>query len=203
MHRQIRNTATLVGAMVTLIALAACTTQVARVDSDEEIDLSGQWNATDSRLVSAQIIEEVMSHPWAERYHDEHGRAPVVIIGQVRNRSHEHINVETFINDVERELINAANVDIVAAGDAREELRAERTDQAEHAAEETRKAMGRELGADFMLQGTLNSIVDQEGRREVVFYQVDMHLTSLADNRRVWAGQKTIKKDVQRPRARF
>ena len=203
MHRDLRRIFTLLGAAVTLLALAACTTQVARVDSDETIDLSGQWNATDSRLVSAQIIEEVMAHPWAERYREEHGREPVVIIGQVRNRSHEHINVETFVRDVERELINAANVDVVADSEAREELRAEREDQAEHAAEETRQAIGRELGADFMLQGTLNSIVDQEGRREVVFYQVDMHMTSLADNRRVWAGQKTIKKDVQRPRARF
>ncbi len=200
--RHTRRTSLLVLA-VTLVAVA-CSTKVTRMEPDETRDLSGQWNATDSRLVSEQVIDEVMTHPWAERYRQENaGRAPVVIVGSIRNRSHEHISVETFVRDVERALINAPGVDVVAAGEEREAIREERGDQDLHAAEETRKAMGRELGADFMLQGTLNSILDQEGRREVVFYQVDMNLTSLADNRRVWAGQKQIKKYVQRPRARF
>ncbi|MGM0477486.1 MAG: penicillin-binding protein activator LpoB, partial [Pseudomonadota bacterium] len=57
-----------------------------------------------------------------------------------------------------------------------------------------RKAMGEELGADFMLLGSINSIIDQDGREEVRFYQVDMELISLADNRKVWIGQKRIRK---------
>lgn len=190
-------------AIVALIVLAACGTKVTRMDEDETRDLSGRWNATDSRLVSQEIINDAMAHPWASRHMSDNGSRPVVIVGTVRNRSHEHINVATFVRDIERALINDPDVEVVAAGEERDDLREERADQDLHAAEETRKAMGRELGADYMLQGTLNSIVDQEGRRQVVFYQVDMNLTSLADNRRVWAGQKQIKKYVQRPNARF
>lgn len=198
-----RNAATL--AIVALVMLtAACSTKVTRMEEDEVRDLSGRWNATDSRLVSEQMIDEAMTHPWAERYRqDNNGRRPVVIVGPVTNRSHEHINVATFVRDIERALINSPDVDVVAAREEREQIREERADQDLHAREETRKEMGRELGADFMLMGTLNSILDQEGRDEVVFYQVDMTLTSLTDNRRVWAGQKKIKKYVERPRARF
>jgi hypothetical protein len=63
--------------------------------------------------------------------------------------------------------------------------------------------MGQELGADFMLQGTINTIVDVSGTTQVRYYQVDMTLVSLADNRKVWVGQKKIKKLVKRSKLRF
>ena len=75
-------------------------------------------------------------------------------------------------------------------------MREERQDQDVHAREDTRKPMGRELGADFMLKGTINTIFDTEGKRQVRYYQVDLTLISLADNRKVWLGQKKIKKFV-------
>jgi hypothetical protein len=54
------------------------------------------------------------------------------------------------------------------------------------------------LGADFMLKGTINSIIDAEGKEAVKFYQVDLTLISLADNSKVWVGQKKIKKFVDK-----
>lgn len=191
------------GVIAALLLLAACGTKVTRIGDDEEHDLSGRWNDTDSRLVSEAMIEQAMAHPWATDHRRDHGSRPVVIVGDVRNRTHEHINVATFVRDIERVLINTSGVDVVASRDERGELRDERLDQDLHASEETRKAMGEELGADFMLMGTLNSILDQEGRREVVYYQVDLTLVSLADNRKVWAGQKTIRKLVERSGARM
>ena len=63
--------------------------------------------------------------------------------------------------------------------------------------------MGKELGADFMLKGTINTIIDAEGKKSVRYYQIDLTLISLADNRKVWVGQKKIKKFVQKPGLRF
>ena len=110
--------------------------------------------------------------------------------------------MRTFVSDIQRALINSGKVEFVAARDERDELRDERLDQDLHAREDTRKAMGRELGADYMLQGNINTILDVEGRQQVRYYQVDLTLTSLTDNRIVWIGQKKIKKFVTRPRLR-
>jgi len=63
--------------------------------------------------------------------------------------------------------------------------------------------MGKELGADFILTGTINTIVDPSGSTQVRFYQVNMTLTSLADNRKVWIGQKEIRKLVTRSQLRY
>ena len=79
----------------------------------------------------------------------------------------------------------------------------ERADQDLNASEATRKRMGQELGADFMLKGNINTIIDMEGRTQVRYYQVDLDLISLTDNRKVWLGQKKIKKLVRNSKLRY
>ena len=191
---------TIIGSLALTMALlfSACATKVERVKTDEVIDLSGQWNDTDSRLVSETMVNEVLAKPWVDDYVRRNSKPPAVIVGEVRNLSHEHLNVNTFLNDVENALINSGRVKVVASRAEREEIREERADQDINASEETRKAMGKELGADFMLKGTINTIVDEEGKQAVKFYQVDLTLISLADNSKVWVGQKKIKKFVDK-----
>jgi PBP1b-binding outer membrane lipoprotein LpoB len=102
------------------------------------------------------------------------------------------------MNDIERELINSGRVDFVASRTERGEIRDERKDQELNASSETAKQMGQEFGADFMLKGSINTILDSEGDEQVRFYQIDLNLISLTDNRKVWAGQKKIKKLVDK-----
>jgi len=185
-----------------LIATPGCLKKgpaVSRVSTESTTDLSGAWNDTDSRLVATEMIQDVLSRPWKKRFSKKKkGAIPAVIIGRVRNLSHEHINTRTFVNDMEKALINSGEVDFVASSSERQEIRAERRDMDVHASDNSRKEAGQEKGADFMLKGTINTIVDAVAGRHVRFYQVDLTLIDLANNRKVWVGQKKIKKDVAR-----
>ena len=185
------------------IILSGCSTSVKRMDAGEVTDLSGEWNDTDSRLVSEEMVRDLLGRPWIDRFIAAKGNLPAVIVGNVRNLSHEHINVGTFIGDIERELINSGGVDFVASKTERIDIRDERKDQELNASAETAKKMGQELGADFMLGGSINTILDTEGDEQVRFYQIDLTLISLADNRKVWAGQKKIKKLIDKSTFRF
>ena len=189
--------------ILSILLVAGCGTKVSRIDTDEAIDLSGDWNDTDSRLVAEEMISDALSHPWTSDFAGKNGRAPTVIVGTVRNFSHEHINVKTFVADMERALINSGRIEFVASSDERGEIREERTDQDLNASEETRNEAGQEAGADFMLTGQINTIVDVEGDEQVRYYQVDLTLISLADNRKVWLGQKKIKKFVEKGKLRI
>jgi len=201
----IRNVVFRTGLAVTVaLGLSACATKVERLDAREVKDLSGSWNDTDSRMVSEEMIRDSLTRGWLYDWTVAHGsKRPAVIVGEVRNLSHEHINVNTFISDIERALINSGKVDFVASRAERGDIREERRDQDIHARSDTRKAMGQELGADFMLQGTINTIVDPSGDTQVRYYQVNLTLISLADNRKVWVGQKEIKKLISRSSLRF
>lgn len=177
--------------------------KVSRVGTDTVTDLSGRWNDTDSRLVAEEMVKDALSRPWIENYSRKFGKQPTVIVGTVLNRSHEHINVQTFTKDLERELTNSGRVQFVAARGEREELREERVDQAQHAADETVKGPGKEIGADYMLKGTINTILDEAKGTKVIFYQVDLELIDIGKNIKVWFGQKKIKKVIERSRANF
>jgi PBP1b-binding outer membrane lipoprotein LpoB len=104
---------------------------------------------------------------------------------------------------LERELTNSGRVQFVASKGEREELREERTEQQTHSSEETAKGLGKEIGADYMLKGEINSIEDEEGREKVVYYQVTLEMIDLETNVKVWFGDKKIKKLVERRRFGF
>jgi uncharacterized protein (TIGR02722 family) len=176
---------------------------VTREDVDSTIDLSGYWNDTDSRLVAEEMIRDAMARPWAEDFRARKGRAPAVIVGAVRNESHEHLNTATFVKDLERAWVDSGRVRVVASSGQRVEVRDEREDQASHASLETAKNMGRELGADFMLQGQIDSILDSAGGQTVRYYQVELELIDIETNEKTWIGQKKLKKLVSRSRYRW
>jgi penicillin-binding protein activator len=187
-----------VGILLWATVLPGCAgKQVSRVGTDTTIDLSGNWNDTDSRLVAEEMITDCLARPWITQHLQQSGgKLPVMIVGGVRNRSTEHIPVGTFLKDLERALINSGEVQVVADPTERGDLRLERADQWENASPETVKQLGQELGADFMLTGTIETITDEEGGEKVLFYQVDLNLSSIETNLKVWAGQHKIKKYV-------
>ncbi|WP_101758199.1 penicillin-binding protein activator LpoB [Oceanicoccus sp. KOV_DT_Chl] len=186
-----------------VLFISACGTTVKRIDANETVDLSGAWNDSDSRMVAEEMVRDALSRPWISQFSAKAGHSPAVIVGTVRNLSHEHINVNTFVADMSRELVNSGIVEFVASSSERGEIRDERKDQDLNATEDSRNAAGRERGADFMLKGEINTIIDTEGKEQVRYYQVDLTMVSMADNRKVWLGQKKIKKLIKNGKLRY
>ncbi|UCE24435.1 MAG: penicillin-binding protein activator LpoB [Candidatus Zixiibacteriota bacterium] len=169
---------------------------VTRLDTESVTDLSGKWNDTDSRLVAEEMISDCLSRPWLTNFAADQGAKPVVTVGTIRNLSSEHIEMGTFISDFERELINSTSIRFVASKEARAEIREERFEQQEFASRETAKKLREETGADFMLQGAIKTITDQEEGKRVVFYQTDLELVNIESMEKVWIGTKKIKKGI-------
>ena len=185
-----------------IFSMVGCSTKVNRVAPNTTMDLTGKWNDTDSRLVAEEMLKDSLDKPWLTAYADK-GVRPVVIVGQVVNRSHEHINTQTFIKNLERSLINSGKVDFVASSEERDQIRDERDSQGENASVYTAKVNQEETGADLMLIGSINTIVDQEGKEAIVFYQTNLELIDIQSNRKVWIGEKQIKKYVERSNTKF
>ncbi len=191
--------------MLSLFIIGGCGSSktVERVDPSTTIDLSGDWNDTDSRLVAEEMIADVLSRPWLGEFKGEKKRQPDVIVGTIKNRSSEHIPTIPFIKNLERELINSGRVNFVANKEERQEVRDERTDQQEFASDESIKKIQKEAGADFMLRGDITTIIDQSGGAKVKYYQVNMELVNIETNRKAWVGEKKIKKVVSQSRSKF
>ncbi len=184
---------TLVAAMSAGMLTACGGTKVSRVDSNQEIALTDRWNDKDSQLVSQEMISDMLSFPWIRDHKsDNGGEKPTVIIQRVRNKSHEHIAADTFLNDLKRAIIRTGDARFVASNAEREDIRGERADQELNS--RNAKQMGNETAADFALSGSINSFVDQAGGDRVTTYQVDLKLVNMESNEEVWNGQKKLKK---------
>ena len=195
---QFKKIIALTALAVSGILISSCSRQVTRINTNDTVDISGNWNNTDSRLVAQEMTQSILAGKWISTHLEEKkGKRPVVVVGLVQNKSHEHIDAETFVKDVEQTFISSELVRLVQGGKKREELRAEKADQQDNASVSTMKKFGLENGADYILQGSINSIVDAHKKQKVVYYQVNLELTDIQTNEVVWIGDKKITKYVK------
>lgn len=184
--------------IVLALLMGSCSRKVTRVAPEKVIDLSGRWNDVDSRQVSEELTKQILGERWLLEYSKANqAKKPVIICGFVKNKSSEHIEAETFIKDIERSFINSGLVKLVQGGEKREQIRGERAEQQNNASKSTMKKFGLEMGADFMLQGDINSIIDSYKKDKVVFYKINLELTNIETNEVVWIGDKELKKTVR------
>jgi uncharacterized protein (TIGR02722 family) len=176
-------------ALISSLTFSACNNRtVTRVAPDKVIDLSGRWNETDARLAAETLTNQALTGDWLGNFTNEKKKKPVVIVGMIRNNSHEHMDTEIFTKDIEKAFIKSTMIRLVAAGEKRTEIRGERADQQDFSSAETMKKFGREVGADFMMQGTVKSIVDGYGKEKTTYWQIDLELTNIETNEIVWIG---------------
>ena len=187
-----------------LFFVSCGSTSVKRYDAKDNVkDLSGYWNDNDVNQGSTTLIDSCLKSKRIANFTKTNGRAPVVILGTIRNKSVEHIDTSILSKRFQNVIINDGTLEFVADATQRDELRAEKYDQAENAYE-TAKSIGNETAADFMLQGSVTTIVDTEGRQQVRTYQVDMQLIDLETNKIIWSDQNNdIRKYIKKAAAKF
>ena len=196
---------TIAAVSAALIFSSCASNNVSRVSSETVTDLSGYWNDTDVRLVAGEIIDGCLASSRIAQYPSQHGgKLPVVIVGSYRNKSDEHIDTEILTKKLEAALVNSGKVEFVASSAERNELRAERIDQQTNASESTAKSLGNETGADFMLQGSVKTIVDSDGKTMARSYFVTTEMIDIETNKKIWMDDNSsIKKVIKRSSTRM
>ncbi len=188
--------ALVLGAGLLVAGCGGSSMQVQRLAADEAVDVSGKWNDTDSRMVSEEMIGDCLSNPWIEEFMaGANGQRPVVVVGKVVNKTDEHIQPEVFVKDLERSFLKSGRVRVVTNQQFRDQLAKEQAYQASGVVDPSKAAsIGKQLGANFLVFGTINAIKDRWEGREVVFYQTNLELHNVETSEVVWIGDKKIKK---------
>ncbi|MDR0597928.1 MAG: penicillin-binding protein activator LpoB [Treponema sp.] len=196
--------ASVIVAAFALLASCSSNPKVTRVDAGTQVDLSGLWNDTDVRIVCDSLIRACLDSPRVTQEIARRGGIPTVLVGNFRNESDEHIDTSIISSSMEIAIFNSGKLDFVAGGSARDELRAERQDQQGNASEATAAALGNETGADFLLTGSVKTIIDRAGGTATRTYYVSAELTNVETNARMWMDQNNeIKKIIQTPRSKL
>jgi uncharacterized protein (TIGR02722 family) len=180
-----------------LLIIFSCARSVTRVDPNTQIDLSGRWNDTDSRKVADQMIHDLFESDSFKKYMDGLGHKPVIVVGTIKNKTSEHIDAGNFVKKFEIVIHNSGIAELVESDEFRDKLRQERAEQQDFADPATVAKWGKEVGADVMLFGEMNSETDTYNSKRVVNYVTTLFLTDVESNKRIWYGQNEIKKFVK------
>ena len=183
--------------LISLGLLTGCASKVSRIDPSTSIDLSGRWNDTDSRAVAETMTNELLASTTFKDFAKGRSEKPAIIVGWVLNKTSEHIDADNFIKKIELTIFNSGIADLVESDSFRDKLREERAQQQDFASSETASQWGLEVGADLMLFGEMTSETDVYNNKRVVNYIVTLFLTDIETNKRVWYGQKEIKKFIK------
>lgn len=177
-------------AVLFVFSFVGCmTNSVQRINSNKQTDLSGYWNDTDVRIIAETLVEECVKAPAIIKYIKENQKEPVVQLGSFKNRSDEHLDTAILATKFKVALINSGKVKFSAEKEIKEELREEILAQQDWASEETVKNLANETGADFLLIGSVRTIVDSIPGETVRTYQVIAELYDIETSEIVWSGE--------------
>ncbi len=176
---------------------------VSRVAANTQTDLSGNWNDTDARLVSEEMIKDCFARPWLKKFTADKSRAPKMRVMKIVNKTDEHIDAQVFIKNLERAMVNSGEVDVVAQkGSEMDSVHEEQDYGASgRVSDESAPSIGNMEGADYVLVGRMASILDQVEGTKAKLYKVTLELIDATSGKKVWMGDKEIKKVIEQSRA--
>lgn len=157
--------------------------------------LNDKWSESDMQKVVRDLVASATNHYSISSAK----RPPVVMVTRLQNKTSEHIDTQSVTDMVRVELMRGGRVQFVDKA-AREDIADEIEYQKDNASSTSRKAGGQQTGADFILNGRLDSIVQQAGRDKSVYYKITMQMTNLKTGVMVWSDYKQIRKRFKKQR---
>jgi hypothetical protein len=184
------------GAAICLVLAfgASCQTKVMTGgETGRSGDGSGGWAGEDARLVAETLVADCLNDPWLSRHLRDVSRSPVITVGTIDNRTGESIIMSPLISDIERALVNSAQVEVVGWGADRVESESQGAPR-EYVRREAVRNLARDLGAEYVIDGSISSLIISPGDgTDLPCYQLDLTLTDLMTNRDVWTGSRKIR----------
>lgn len=156
--------------------------------------LNDQWSETDMQVVVKSMVDSLVKHPTVAGAKNP----PDVIVTQLQNKTSEHIDTQSIMDMVRVELTNSGKVSFLD-----KEARKDISDEYDYqnsgmVSPDTKKTAGGQAGADFIINGRLDSIVQEVGKDKSVYYKLTLNLTNIKTSRIAWTGQKEIRKTYKK-----
>lgn len=184
-----------------LVTLGGCgSRQFVKGQYDENVEennlLTDKWSESDMQQAVKDLVSSAVSHPAIAAAK----RPPIVMVTRLQNKTSEHVDTQSLTDMFQVELMRSGKVTFVDKA-AREDI-AEEYDYQDSGmvSRETKKGKGGQVGADFILNGRLDSIVQEAGRDKTVYYKLTMNMTNLKTGLIQWTDHKQIRKIFKKKR---
>lgn len=165
-------------------------------DVENENLMDDRWSETDMQ----KVVEKLVAKMGKSRAIKNAKRPPIVMVTRLQNKTSEHIDTQSIMDMVRVELTNGGGVrfvDKAARDDVSEEYEYQGSGMV---SKETQKSKGGQIGADFIVNGRLDSIVKDINSRKTVYYKITLNMTNLKTNIIEWTGYEQLRKKYRKQR---
>lgn len=187
--------------LVLLVGAVGCgPRQFVKGQYDDNVEdtnlLTDKWSETDMQKAVKELVDSATAHPSIAGAK----RPPVVMVTRLQNKTSEHIDTQSVTDMFQVELMRSGKVAFVDKA-AREDMAEEYDYQDSGMVErESKKGKGGQVGADFIMNGRLDSIVQEAGKDKTVYYKLTMNLTNLKTGLIQWTDHKQLRKQFKKKR---
>lgn len=167
-------------------------------DAQSVETLTKDFGSTDLQMIATKMVDDMLSFPPIIQM--TQNRRPVLFVDRIKNKTQEHIDTESITDTIQNKLINSGKfrfVDMTAANAIAEQLAYQQ--QSGMVSKKTAVRAGGHVGAEYMLNGNLSSIVKNAGGKSDVYYKFTLKLQNLQTGIVEWTSEKEIRKSSKRP----
>lgn len=159
-------------------------------DPNKQNLMNDSWSETDMQVTVKNMVDSLVAH----RSIADAQKMPILMVTNLQNKTSEHIDTQSIMDMVRVELTNSGKVTFVDK-EARQDISNEYDYQNSGMVSDTsKKEAGGQVGADFILNGRLDSIVQEVGKDKTVYYKLTLNMTNLKTGLTAWTNQKQIRK---------
>ena len=199
---------TMTGVKVSVLVLSAialgngCSAFRASVQNEDVVAAAAKpmdtgYDFGDLHLLGDSVANDLMANPVL-------AGKPILVVMGVENRTDEHIDTKAITDTIRTKLINSGKASFVNES-RRNSLMQEQGYQMANVTPETRVAIGKQLGARYMLTGSLVKITKDTPRqvslskKEQVYFQLTVEVTDLETGLIAWTTQKERVRGASKP----
>ena len=182
------------------VALGGCAATTKSISPDADVHYDARYDFSDKQKIADDLTASLLNTVDMSGS----GKKPVLVVYPVANETSEHISTSGITDDIRLALLRAGKYRFVSKVQ-RDNLMAEQAHQQANVDASSQAAIGRQLGADFILSGTLRSIEKKQqkqwrlNKKEMVYYSLNLELTDLGTGEIAWADKAELARESSKP----
>lgn len=170
------------------------------LDVEQKKHMGSTYDYSDMKAISQGVVNELLASPFL----NNQPQPPIMMIPGVQNRTSRYVDTKSLTDKIRTSLIQSGKAQFVNEA-RREELLKEQGYQAAHATAESQTAVGRQLGAKYMLTGSLIEMEDVSpkqvriSKQKVNYYKLTIEVTDLESGLIAWTTEKEFAREESQP----
>ena len=183
------------------LILGGCAATTTNLDPENEVHYDASYDFSDKKKIVDKLVTPLITQnnipPQPEK--------PILIVYPIVNETSEHISTGGISEDIRMKLLNSGKFGLISESQREDIQKETRYQQKGYVNPAQRIAMGKQLGAEYMISGTLRSIRKKEPRQwrlsksERIYYSLDLSVTDLETGELIYADQAEIAREASRP----